>query len=149
MFVETAVFDREDCLHHPRRDDGERDRPFLLALGGVAERGQHRRVERQPLARLAAEIEREHVIGRTRRRRLSRRRPYVRRRLTLEDDTRDLAVEFGSARRDRDDAGAGGELTGLGNGGALRVAEIVEAIDQLAIGEQLTAPQLERTGENA
>src|SRR4029450_10293856 len=42
-----------------------------------------------------------------------------------------------------------GELAGVADGRALRVAEIVQPVDQLAIGERLSAPQLQRPREDA
>ena len=38
---------------------------------------------------------------------------------------------------------------GLSDVGALRVAEVVQPIDELTLGERLAAPQLERPGEDA
>ena len=67
----------------------------------------------------------------------------------LEYDLHHLALEFRTARQNRHRAGADRKLARLLQGGALRVAEIVQPIDQLPVGERLPAPQLERAGEDA
>ena len=41
------------------------------------------------------------------------------------------------------------ELAGLHDLGPLRVAEVVQPVDQLAVGQRLPAPQLERTRKDA
>ena len=59
------------------------------------------------------------------------------------------AGQFGGAPPDGDRGTADGELAGLGRLVPLGVAEIVQPIDELTLGERLTAPQFERAGEDA
>ena len=71
------------------------------------------------------------------------------RRRLLEDDADQLALELRRARHDRDRAGADRELAGLLGVRALRVAEVVQPIDELALGQRLAAAELERPREDA
>ena len=149
VLVETAILDREHRLLHARRDDGERHRPPLFALA-AAERRQHRRVERHPLGRVSRRARAVlHAIGDARRRRLLALGHRPRRRRTLEHDADRLALQLGHARHDRDRAGADRELAGLLEAIAVRVAELVEPIDQLLLGHRLAAAQLERPRQDA
>jgi hypothetical protein len=83
-----------------------------------------------------------------RRRRLARGHRPRRRRL-LEHHADRPALELGHPRHDRDRAGADRELAGLLEAIAVRVAELVEPIDQLLLGHRLTAAQLERPRQDA
>jgi hypothetical protein len=67
----------------------------------------------------------------------------------LEDDADHLPFQFGRPRHDRDRAVADGELARLLDALAVRVAEIVQPVDQLAFGERLAAAELERAREDA
>ncbi len=67
----------------------------------------------------------------------------------LKDDAHDLALELGTARHDRDRAAADRELTGLVRARALRVADVVQAIDELPFRERLAAPQFQGPCEHA
>ena len=137
----------EHRLDHPLRNRGQRDRPPLLAL--AAERREHRRVERQALARTRGELELQHAIGRTRRRRPPRGAAHVRSRRPLKDDADRLALELRSARQNRDASLAEGEFARLLQLRPLCVSKIIESIDQLSIGQRLAAAQLERPREHA
>ena len=150
MIVEAAILDGEDRLRHLLRNGGQRHRPSLFALA-TAERRQHRRVERQPLAHPGAQLEPQHAIGRTRRWTPFRGFPGIpdiRDRRPLEDDTDHLAPELRGARHDGDRAGADRELAGLFRTRALRIPELVEAINQLPIRHSLSATQLQRSCEH-
>src|SRR4026207_72397 len=70
MSIETAIFEGEHGLNHPRRDGGERHRPAFLALS-ADERGQYRSVERYAVDRLRSELESLHAIRNRRRLRLA------------------------------------------------------------------------------
>ena len=74
----------------------------------------------------------------------------ARRRRPLKDDADDLALELARLRGTIDDrAAVDGELAGLLERRALRVAEVVQPIDELPLGQRLAAPQLERPREDA
>ena len=147
MLVEASVLGREHRLLDALRDRGQRHRPPLLAFASV-ERRQHRRVEHEPLARPGADLEPQHAVRRPRRRPGARRRLHRRRR-RLKDDADDLLFELRRARVDRDGAAADGELARLLELFPVRIAEVVEPVDELPLGERLAAAQLERTRENA
>src|SRR4051794_6488795 len=146
MFVEAPILDRQHRLLHPLWDRGQRDGAALLALAAI-QGGEHWRIEHQPLARFRAELEPLHAVGRLRRRLPARGVLHFWRR-PLEDDADDLPFQFGRARHDRDRAVADGELARFLDMVAMRIAEIVEAVDQLALGERLAPAQLERTRED-
>jgi hypothetical protein len=63
-------------------------------------------------------------------------------------DAHRAAFEFSAPRHDRDVAAADHELPGLLEHRPLRVAEVVEAIDELRLGQRLAAAQLQRPGEH-
>ena len=54
------------------------------------------------------------------------------------------AAEIGRARHDRDGVAADGELAGRLGGATLRVAEVVQADDQLLLAERLPLAQHDR-----
>ena len=130
------------------RHHAERDRPALLALA-ADERGQDRRIEDDPIAGLLADFQLLDAIGRPRGGFALRAPVRRRRRRTLKDDAHDLTFELGAARHDRDRAGADRELAGLVGARALCVADVVQAIHELAFGQRLAAPQLQRAREHA
>src|SRR5262249_12995395 len=65
-------------------------------------------------------------------------------RRALKDDADDLPLELVAARQNGDSARTDGKLARLLERRALRVAEIVESIDELPIAQRLTAPELQR-----
>ena len=67
----------------------------------------------------------------------------------MKDDADHLFLELGRARVDRDRAAADGELARLLRLIAMRIAEVVQPIDQLPFGERLSAAQLERPRQDA
>ncbi len=148
VLVEAAILDREHRLLHARRDRRQRHRPPLLPLAAT-ERGQHRRVERDPLARLVVELEPLHAIGHARRRRFLAFGHRLRIGRTLKHDADRVSLQLGDARHDRDRALADRELAGLLQPIAMGVAELVEPIDQLLLGHRLAAAQLERPRQHA
>ena len=125
----------------------KRDVPPLLAFT-ADQRRQHRPLEHDPIARLAANLEALDPVRHPWRPGAGRCGFPGRRRLR-EDHPYQLALELGGARHDRDQAGRHRELTGIVGAGAQRVSEVVEAIDQLTFGHRLAAAELERTGEDA
>ena len=116
----------------------ERDRPPLLALA-ADERREHRRVEHQPFAGFRPSSSCSDAIGGPRRRRL----PAAPRGLApaaARNTTRTICpLKLGARGMMRDRAGADGELARLLDVRALRVAEIVQPIDELLVGERLAA----------
>ncbi len=142
MIVEAAILDRQHRLTHPFRNLRERHlAPLLTSFTFGHERREQRRFEdhrrqRLPIARPLERLDDE----RSARIRLALRG----RRRRIEDHADDLAVGLAAADHHRDGVAADREFTGPLDGGALRVAEIVEAVDQLPIGEALSAVQFER-----
>ena len=149
MLVEAAVLDREHRL---------------LMRGGIADSATGRRFSRSPpSARQQRRVERRaarsacapsssrsHAIGDARRRRPSRRFAAgrgaggcwktTRTTWPLSSGARGMIATAPCADR---------ELAGLLDRVALRVAEIVQPIDQLPLGQRLAAAQLERPREDA
>ena len=126
----------------------ERHRPPLLALA-ADERGQHRRVERQPLARPSC---RARAAARDRAAAAAapsapRRRSRVGRRRPLKHDADDWPLNSGARGMIAIAPLPIANSPGFSSVLALRVAEVVQPIDELAVGQRLAAPQLERPGE--
>src|SRR5207245_639611 len=82
-------------------------------------------------------------------RRAPGRGPHVGDRRLLENDADDLPFQLRCPRLDAHTAFADRKFAWLLDAGALRVAEIVEPIDELTIGQRLTASDFERTCEYA
>ncbi len=150
MFVETMIFDRQHRLCHSRRDGRQRNRPALFAFPGN-QRRQHRRVENEPLTCLVAEFELQHAVGGAFWRRRFARGRCARgsRSWPLKNNLDELPVELRASRHQRDSAGAHGEFTGTLRRRPLGVAKIIQAIDQLPIGQRLPASQFERPCQDA
>ena len=143
MVVEAAVLDGQDRLDHPRRNHRQRDTPALLAAC-ADERREQRRVQRDPRHRRVVDLEaRDAQHGRDgcARRRLGRR--------LLEVHAHQAALGRAVSRRQHDGAAADGKLAGFVDPRALRVAQIVEAIDELVVAQRLAPVQLERARVDA
>ena len=142
MLVEAPVLDREHRLHHARRNRGERHLPPLLAAR-AQEGGEERRVERDAVGGLAARLDRADAA-----RRGGSAAGLSHARL-FEHDAHGLRPWRLPPRGMTDNgAGADGELAGLLDAGPLRVAEIVQPVDDLGGAERLALAQLERPRED-
>jgi hypothetical protein len=142
VLVEASILDGDDCLHHSSRNGGQRNLPALLPRGAHEGREQ-RRIEHDSVGRAAAGLDAAHAGGRGRH---GRRLPGAR---LLERDANDLALVIAAARHERDRASRHGELASLFDTGALRVAEVVEPIDELSGTQPLTLAQRQRAREHA
>jgi hypothetical protein len=134
--VETAVFDGEDRLDHPLRDRGERHVAPFLARGGD-ERGNERRVERQPVDRFLGgddvdviDCRRLDVFGPAR----------------AERDPDELSLAVAVPRNHQHGVPSDGELTRLFRSAPMGIAEVVEPVDDVGRRQGQPAPQLERPG---
>ena len=106
MIEVAAVLDGEHRLDDDGRQRVEGDRPPLLALAGD-DRGEQRRIEDEPLASFAPELEPVDPVRHPA-------RPVAGRRCRLvEDDADRRRVGSRGARLDRDDAGLAHELARL------------------------------------
>jgi hypothetical protein len=148
VIVETAVFDGEYCLRDPCGNGGEGNRTALLAFA-VDDRGQHRRVQHDAVTRHGIELEPLNPVGWSRRRRRPLRPAGRGPHRLLERHADHPAGQFGNAPADGDGGPADSELARLGRFGPFSVSKIIQPIDELALGERLTAPQFERSGEHA
>ena len=128
MIVETAILDREHGLLDALWNRGERDWTPLFALA-AGERGEHRRVQRDPLAQPVRDPQLQDAVGGTRRRRPARRRSNVGLLLSLKHDAYDLPLERRHAWIDGHGAAPDRELAGAFRLRTLCVAEIVQTID--------------------
>ena len=147
MVVIAPVFDGEDGVDDVRRQRGNR---HWAALGAVdLDRAEQRRIQREAIARIVAQLQQFNVVGRARRRRLAPRGALHGGCRFLERDTDGAALELCRPRRDRDVAFGDGELARLLRLLPACVADVVQAIDKLLFGERLSAPQFERPGEDA
>ena len=138
MLVETAVFDREDGLHHHGWNHRQRHVAPLFARFGD-ERGDERRTERQPVH---AAFRRDDLDVIDRRRLRTLRAPR------REHDADELTLAVAVARDHHHGVASHGELAGLLRFGAVRVAEVVEPIDHLQGRQRLSAPQVVRARVN-
>ena len=142
MIVEAAILDRQHRLPHARSGICASGtlRRFSRAFGN--ERGEERRLEHHRRQRLAS--------------------PGCSMRLMVDvagelglaaagpnDDADDVAVGLAAADHQRDRVLADRELARLLDPGPLRVAEIVQPVDELPVGQRLAGVQLERPGEDA
>ncbi len=138
MVVEAAILDRQHRLHHARRNRRERDAPPLLTAR-ADERRQQRRVQRHPRYRRVVDFEARHAQHR--RDGSAGRGRWLG---LLEVDAHQPALGGAVPGQQHDGAAADGELAGLLDARALRVAKVVEAVDQLVIAKRLSLVQLER-----
>ena len=137
MRIEALVLDRQHGIPGVLRDGGERDVAALLPRARRHQRRQHRSVEGDCVARaLAGEGERANGAA----------APSARRR---ERHFNGLPACGSASRPDHDRVAHHGELAGAPDPGTLRVAEIVQADDQIGLGERLAAAQLEGTRVDA
>ena len=148
MLVESAVFDGEDGVHHSLGNHRKRHLPPLFALA-ARERRQDRRFERHPFARVCAKLQAFDATCRRGRPGPPGRLVRVGSRGSLKHDADDLALVRGDTRQDGHRPVADRELAWFFHAPALRISEIVEPVDQLAVGERLAASQFERTSEDA
>ena len=132
MLVEPPILDGEHGPGHLGRNCRERDGAPLLALA-ADERRQHWRLELQAVDRLGAEIEVQHPVRRPRPRRHAYRGSSARRREPLEYHANEPAAKLGAPGHDADHTICQLELAGLFNRWSLRVAEIVQTVDQLPV----------------
>ena len=139
VVVEAAILDRQDRLDHLARDGLQRHVAALLASLGRDERRDERRVERDALDGLLVGRQ---LDGLDSRRLRSLRRPAA------EDEPHGPALVVAVARDEHHRVAPDREFPRLLGAGAVRVAQIVQPIDQLALGEGLSPVQLERAGEH-
>ena len=142
VVVEAAILDGDDRLHHAPRNGGEGHLPPLLP-SRAHEGGQERRIQDDAVGGRSFCLDAgDPLRGGTRAARLLHAR-------ALEDDAHHLAGAIAPPGDQRDGAPADGELAGPLDARPVRVPEIVQAVDELAIGERLPAVQLEGTREHA
>ena len=139
VVVEAAVLDGEHRLNHARGNRGERHAPALLAAG-VDEPGEQRRVQCHPRRRLVVDLESANAKRRCRR---------LRRLWHIEVHADEPALRRAVARQEDDRVAADGELARLLDARSLRVAEVIQPVDELVCAHRLAAIQLERPGVDA
>ena len=139
VVVEAPVLDRQHRLDHRLRDHLERDVPPFLARVGD-QRGDERRVQRDAFG----------LFLRTRQLdRIDPRGLGALRGPAAEHQADDLALMVSLPRNDHHRVPADRELARLLAARTMGVAEVVEPIDELPLGERLPAMQLERAREDA
>ncbi len=144
VVVEAPVLDRQHGANDVRRDLRQADLPPLLALAAV-ERGEQRRFELHRIAGARArDLEAFQPVGGGHWRPAGLRNGRAR-----EDQPDPLAGGRARARHHPDLPLALGELAGLQRRGLLRVAQVVEPIDQLPLAERLALAQFHRPGVDA
>ena len=153
MRVVAAIFDRQHRLHHARGNRGEWNLAALLSAC-ADERGQHRRVERDGRFRArrfwSGDRQRFDAIAEWRRRRGAPAAPRLWNDPAAPEIHHDgLAGLRPGSRHDGDDAAGDRKFAGCLHQRPLRVAEIVEAIDQLALRYAFAPPNFERAREYA
>ena len=147
MVVVATILDRKHRLNHTSGNRRQRNRTALFALA-ADECREHRGVERDPFGGLLPDLDSPYVVRRRRRRCPSRRFP-ARRRRRLKHDAHQLTLELRGSWSDRHPPVCDDELARFVRAWPFRVAEVVQSIDELAIGEPLSAPEFERPRKDA
>ncbi len=139
MLVEAAVLDREDGIDHVRGNGRERHVAALLTAGGD-QRSDERRAQRQVGGRGLRSDDLDPLDdGGVR----------VLHTLSTEHDANLLLLEVAVLRHDHQGIASDRELAAERGFRAVRVSEVVEAVDELVRRQRLTAVQLEGTREHA
>src|SRR5262252_2202914 len=144
MLVEAAVLDRQHCFDQARVNGTQRHRTSFFSFP-CDEGREYRRIERQALGWLRTELQSRAVIGQPDRSASFRRGGTVGQ--PLKGHLDGLSPELRRPGNNRHRPGVDDELAGLFDACALRVPEVVEAIDQLLVREGLPAVDLEWTGK--
>ncbi len=142
MGVKALVFDGQDRLLHVDRNPRHRHVPPLLARTGRHQGRQQRCIELHVVDLAGADDFQVPDSNRRHPRAASCRHGRKR-------DTDDLAAVRSAAGNQRHPVRDSGELSGLRGLRALSVAELIQAGDEIRLGQRLSAAELDGTGVHA